>query len=94
MEENPTRRLPKKQKFPYYSTILLPLCNSIIHIHPLLKGRSKLVPKETKRFVFTFRSEKEGMFFEEWVLETDPIILVPKIQLNGIGLKYNFDEEL
>jgi hypothetical protein len=52
------------------------------------------LPQEKKAFVFTFRSEKEGIFFEEWQLTTVPELPVhlPPIQLNGIALKYDIDE--
>lgn len=53
-----------------------------------------MLPNEKKTFVFTFRSEKEGVFFEEWELHTIPELLshLPHIQLNGIALKYDVDE--
>ncbi len=52
------------------------------------------MPQEKKTFVFTFRSEKEGIFYEEWQLHTIPElpIKLPAIQLNGVALKYDCDE--
>lgn len=34
--------------------------------------RNKLLPQESKTFTFSFRSEKPGMYFEEWEILTEP----------------------
>ena len=36
---------------------------------------SILKPGESKTFIFSFRSEKAGMYFEEWELHTEPLLL-------------------
>ncbi|CAG9330827.1 unnamed protein product [Blepharisma stoltei] len=54
-------------------------------------GRDVLLPGETKRFVFTFSSEKPGNFTEEWDLLTDPLLTHPIKQLTLSGEAYEND---
>ena len=51
--------------------------------------RATLKPGETKTFIFSFRSEKPGMYFEEWELLTEPALLspLPLINLSGMAVK-------
>jgi len=51
--------------------------------------RSILKPGEQKTFIFSFRSEKVGMFNEEWELLTEPLLLnsLPVLSLSGISLQ-------
>jgi hypothetical protein len=46
-----------------------------------------LKPGESKSFTFSFKSEKVGMFNEEWELLTEPILLNPLslVSLSGIA---------
>mmetsp|Transcript_29997 Transcript_29997/g.40607 ORF Transcript_29997/g.40607 Transcript_29997/m.40607 type:complete len:106 (-) Transcript_29997:2499-2816(-) len=50
--------------------------------------RSILKPGESKTFTFSFKSDKAGMFNEEWALLTEPNLLnpLPLISLSGIAL--------
>lgn len=50
---------------------------------------SILKPGESKTFIFSFRSEKPGMFLEEWELQTEPYLLetLPVLHLSGIALQ-------
>jgi hypothetical protein len=50
--------------------------------------RSILKPGESKIFTFSFRSERAGMFFEEWELLTEPLLIkaLPVVNLSGIAL--------
>jgi hypothetical protein len=52
-----------------------------------LQPRSTLKPGEKKKFVFSFKTEKVGMFNEEWELLTEPALLgsLPQLSLSGIG---------
>ena len=70
--------------------------------------RDTLKPGEAKTFIFSFRSEKPGMFNEEWELLTEPQLLetAPLLNLSGMatqgdayidkraGLNERFDKEL
>ena len=70
--------------------------------------RDTLKPGEAKTFIFSFRSEKPGMFNEEWELLTEPQLLeaAPVLNLSGMAtqgdayiekrktLNERFDEEL
>ena len=51
--------------------------------------RSILKPGEAKTFIFSFRSEKVGMFNEEWELLTEPLLqnTLPVLSLSGIALQ-------
>ena len=51
--------------------------------------RSILKPGESKTFIFSFRSEKVGMFNEEWELLTEPLLMnsLPVLSLSGISLQ-------
>ena len=51
--------------------------------------RSILKPGESKTFTFSFRSEKVGMFNEEWELLTEPLLInsLPMLSLSGISLQ-------
>ncbi len=51
--------------------------------------RSILKPGEQKAFNFSFKSEKTGMFNEEWELLTEPLLLNPlnNVALSGIALE-------
>lgn len=51
--------------------------------------RSILKPGESKTFIFSFRSEKVGMFNEEWELLTEPLLIntLPVLTLSGISLQ-------
>jgi hypothetical protein len=46
-----------------------------------------LKPGECKIFTFSFRSEKPGMYFEEWELLTEPLLLssLPLLNLSGMS---------
>lgn len=48
--------------------------------------RSILKPGESKSFTFSFKSEKVGMFNEEWELMTEPALLhsLPVLSLSGV----------
>ena len=54
--------------------------------------RDTLKPSETKTFIFSFRSEKPGMFNEEWELLTEPQLLEPSPLLNLSGMATKADE--
>lgn len=49
--------------------------------------RDSLKPGEAKTFIFSFRSEKPGMFNEEWELLTEPQLLepAPLVYLSGMA---------
>jgi len=49
--------------------------------------KSILKPGESKIFTFSFRSERPGMYQEEWELLTEPLLLnaLPLINLSGIS---------
>ena len=51
--------------------------------------RDTLKPGEQKTFIFSFRSEKPGMFNEEWELLTEPQLLepAPLLYLSGMATK-------
>lgn len=51
--------------------------------------RSILKPGESKTFTFSFRSQKVGMFNEEWELLTEPLLMntLPVLALSGIALE-------
>lgn len=51
--------------------------------------RDTLKPGESKPFIFSFRSEKPGMFNEEWELLTEPQLLeaAPILNLSGMATK-------
>lgn len=51
--------------------------------------RSILKPGESKIFTFSFKSEKVGIFNEEWNLLTEPVLLnnLPILSLSGIGVE-------
>lgn len=46
-------------------------------------------PGESKTYIFSFRSEKPGMFNEEWELLTEPQLLetAPLLNLSGMATK-------
>lgn len=54
-----------------------------------VKPRNILKPGESKTFTFSFRSEKIGMFNEEWELLTEPLLMtsLPMLQLSGMALQ-------
>jgi hypothetical protein len=54
--------------------------------------RSTLKPGEAKTFIFSFRSEKPGMFNEEWELLTEPQLITPAPILNLSGMATRVDE--
>ena len=54
--------------------------------------RDTLKPNETKTFIFSFRSEKPGMYNEEWELLTEPQLLEPSPLLNLSGMATKADE--
>ena len=66
--------------------------------------RNKLLPKETKTFTFSFRSEELGIYFEEWEVVTEPALIKPLkvLSLTGISIQdqthikaiENYDEEV
>ena len=49
--------------------------------------RSILKPGEQKEFIFSFKSERVGMFNEEWELLTEPLLqsALPMVCLSGIA---------
>jgi hypothetical protein len=51
--------------------------------------RDTLKPGEAKTFIFNFRSEKPGIYSEEWELLTEPQLLeaVPILNLSGMAVK-------
>ena len=51
--------------------------------------RDILKPGESKTYIFSFRSEKPGMFNEEWELLTEPQLLetAPLLNLSGMATK-------
>ena len=51
--------------------------------------RDTLKPGENKTFIFSFRSEKAGMFNEEWELLTEPELVEapPLLTLSGMATK-------
>lgn len=51
--------------------------------------RDTLKPGENKTFIFSFRSEKAGMFNEEWELLTEPELMEtpPLLTLSGMATK-------
>ena len=51
--------------------------------------RDTLKPNESKTFIYSFRSEKPGMFNEEWELLTEPSLLeqAPLLNLSGMATK-------
>jgi hypothetical protein len=51
--------------------------------------RDTLKPNESKTFIYSFRSEKPGMFNEEWELLTEPQLLesAPLLNLSGMATK-------
>jgi hypothetical protein len=53
-----------------------------------------LKPGETKTFIFSFRSEKPGIFSEEWELLTEPQLLEPVPVLNLSGMAVKEDEHV
>jgi hypothetical protein len=54
--------------------------------------RDTLKPGEAKPFIFSFRSEKPGMFNEEWELLTEPQLLEPAPILNLSGMATKADD--
>ena len=54
-----------------------------------LYPRDTLKPGENKTFIFSFRSEKAGMFNEEWELLTEPELVEapPLLTLSGMATK-------
>lgn len=54
--------------------------------------RDTLKPGESKPFIFSFRSEKPGMFNEEWELLTEPQLLEPAPILNLSGMAIKADD--
>lgn len=51
--------------------------------------RDMLKPGESKTFIFSFRSEKPGMYNEEWELLTEPCLInpAPLLCLSGMATK-------
>ena len=56
--------------------------------------RDSLKPGESKTFIFSFRSDKPGMFNEEWELLTEPQLLEPAPLLYISGMAIQDDEYL
>lgn len=54
--------------------------------------RDMLKPGESKTFIFSFRSEKPGMFNEEWELLTEPNLITPAPLLCLSGMATKADE--
>jgi len=54
--------------------------------------KSVLLPNETKSFYFTFRSERVGIFTEEWEFITDPPLITPLPQFKLLGHSIREDE--
>jgi hypothetical protein len=48
-----------------------------------------LKPGESKTFIFSFRSEKPGMYNEEWEMLTEPNLInpAPLLCLSGMATK-------
>ena len=54
--------------------------------------RATLKPGDKKKFIFSFKSDKVGMFNEEWELLTEPAVSqLPCLSLSGMGVA---DDEL
>ena len=55
-------------------------------------SKGMLLPGQAKRFLFTFISEKIGIFTEEWDLHTDPLVVKPIPQLILTGRSFETDK--
>jgi hypothetical protein len=87
VEKSPPKRLNSLQKLRLCPQILLSLCKS----NPCFKQcqpRSILKPGEEKSFVFSFKSDKVGIFNEEWEILTEPALQnsLPNLSLCGVGV--------
>jgi hypothetical protein len=51
-----------------------------------LKSDSKLFPNEEKEFTFSFFSEKNGLFAEDWILITSPPLKSSNLVIHLTGM--------